>query len=42
MKLVPAYSNNQLKRVVKYAKVHFIDTGLISFLLNIDADEAFY
>jgi len=36
IKLIPAYSNNQLKRVVKSPKVHFIDTGLASYLLNID------
>jgi predicted AAA+ superfamily ATPase len=34
IKLVPAYSNNYLKRVVKSPKVHFIDSGLASFLLN--------
>lgn len=38
VKLVPAYSNNQLKRVVKSPKVHFIDTGLASYLLNIDVE----
>lgn len=38
IKLVPAYSNNQLKRVVKSPKVHFIDTGLASYLLNIDVE----
>ncbi|MBR0574659.1 MULTISPECIES: ATP-binding protein [Pasteurellaceae] len=37
IKLVPAYSNNGLKRVVKTPKVHFIDTGLVSHLLNINA-----
>jgi len=36
VKLVPAYSNNQLKRVVKKPKVHFIDSGLVSHLLNVD------
>lgn len=36
VKLTPAYSNNRLKRVVKKPKVHFIDTGLASYLLNID------
>ncbi len=40
IKLVPAYSNNQLKRVIKSPKVQFIDTGLASFLLNIDIDGA--
>lgn len=38
VKLVPAYSNNQLKRVVKSPKIHFIDTGLASYLLNIDVE----
>ncbi len=38
IKLVPAYSNNQLKRVVKSPKVHFIDTGLASFLLNVNVE----
>lgn len=38
IKLVPSYSNNQLKRVVKSPKVHFVDTGLASFLLNIDVE----
>ncbi len=37
IKLVPAYSNNGLKRLVKTPKVHFIDTGLVSHLLNINA-----
>lgn len=36
VKLVPAYSNNRLKRVVKTPKVHFIDSGLASYLLNVD------
>lgn len=34
VKLVPAYSNNMLKRVIKSPKVHFIDSGLASYLLN--------
>lgn len=34
VKLVPAYSNNILKRVIKSPKVHFIDSGLASYLLN--------
>jgi predicted AAA+ superfamily ATPase len=38
VKLVPAYSSNQLKRVVKKPKVHFIDSGLASYLLNVDAE----
>jgi len=40
IKLVPAYANNQLKRVVKSPKVHFIDSGLASYLLNVDVDGA--
>lgn len=38
IKLVPAYSNNMLKRVIKSPKVHFIDSGLASFLLNVDVE----
>ena len=38
IKLVPAYSNNRLKRVSKSPKVHFIDTGLASYLLNVDVE----
>jgi uncharacterized protein len=34
IELVPAYSNNRLKRVVKSPKVHFIDSGLASYLLS--------
>jgi predicted AAA+ superfamily ATPase len=40
VKLVPAYANNQLKRVVKSPKVQFIDTGLASMLLNVDVQGA--
>ncbi|MBN2721398.1 MAG: ATP-binding protein [Campylobacterales bacterium] len=36
IKLVPAYSNNIQKRVIKSPKVHFIDSGLACFLLNVD------
>jgi len=38
IKLVPAYSNNMIKRVIKSPKVHFIDSGLASFLLNVDVE----
>lgn len=38
VKLVPAYSNNIAKRVVKSPKVHFIDSGLASYLLNTDVE----
>ncbi len=34
IKLIPSYSNNILKQVTKSPKVHFIDSGLASFLLN--------
>ncbi len=40
VKLVPAYANNQLKRVIKSPKVQFIDTGLASMLLNVDKEGA--
>ena len=40
VKLLPSYSNNLLKRVVKSPKVHFIDSGLASYLLNIDKEGA--
>lgn len=36
--LIPAYSNNNLKKVVRTPKVHFIDTGLASHLLNVNAE----
>lgn len=38
IKLIPAYSNNRLKRVSKSPKVHFIDSGLASYLLNVDVE----
>lgn len=34
IKLVPSYSNNRIKRVIKSPKAHFIDSGLASYLLN--------
>lgn len=34
IKLVPAYSNNFIKRATKSPKVNFIDSGLASYLLN--------
>lgn len=40
VKLVPAYANNQLKRVIKSPKIQFIDTGLASMLLNVDIEAA--
>lgn len=38
IKLIPAYANNRLKRVSKSPKVHFIDSGLASYLLNVDVE----
>jgi len=38
IKLVPSYSNNMIKRVIKSPKVHFIDSGLASYLLNVDVE----
>jgi predicted AAA+ superfamily ATPase len=40
IKLVPAYANNRLKRVTKSPKVHFVDTGLASHLLNVDVESS--
>ena len=40
VKLVPAYANNRLKRATKSPKVHFIDTGLASYLLNVDVESS--
>ncbi len=40
VKLIPAYANNQLKRVIKSPKIQFIDTGLASMLLNVDIEGA--
>ena len=40
IKLVPSYSNNILKKVVKSPKVQFIDSGLASFLLNASVESS--
>ena len=40
IKLVPSYSNNILKQVTKSSKVHFIDSGLASFLLNTSVESS--
>jgi predicted AAA+ superfamily ATPase len=40
IKLVPSYSNNTLKKVTKSPKVHFIDSGLASFLLNASVESS--
>ncbi|GAB7140620.1 ATP-binding protein [Deferribacterales bacterium RsTz2092] len=38
--LLPPYSNNLTKRLIKTPKVYFLDTGLASYLANIDSPEA--
>lgn len=40
IKLVPSYSNNILKQVTKSPKVHFIDSGFASFLLNASVESS--
>ena len=35
---VPAWSGNQIKRLIKAPKLHFLDSGLLAALLGIDAD----
>ena len=37
--LVPPYSSNLTKRIVKTPKMYFLDTGLACFLANIDTPE---
>ena len=34
---VPAWSSNQIKRLIKAPKLHFLDSGLLAALLGIDA-----
>ena len=38
---VPSFSSNSSLRVIKSPKIHFLDTGLLSYLLNIDAESLF-
>jgi len=38
--LLPPYSSNLTKRIVKTPKVYFLDTGLACFLANMDTPEA--
>jgi predicted AAA+ superfamily ATPase len=38
--LLPPYSPNITKRIIKTPKVYFLDTGLASFLASIDSPEA--
>lgn len=40
IKLIPSYSNNILKQVTKSPKVHFIDSGLASYLLNTSVESS--
>ena len=41
IKIVPSYHVNASLRVVKAPKIHFIDTGLASYLLHIDKENLF-
>ena len=38
--LLPAYSSNLTKRIIKTPKVYFLDSGLACFLANIDTPQA--
>lgn len=38
IKIVPSYHVNASLRVIKSPKIHFIDTGLASYLLNVDKE----
>ncbi|MCF6243151.1 MAG: ATP-binding protein [Bacteroidales bacterium] len=35
VKQIPVYSKNSIKQVIKQRKLHFTDTGLVSYLLNV-------
>jgi len=41
IKIVPSYHVNASLRVIKSPKVHFIDTGLASYLLHVDKENLF-
>ena len=41
IKIVPSYHVNASLRVIKSPKVHFLDTGLLSYLLHIDSENLF-
>ncbi len=41
IKTVPSYHVNTSLRVIKSPKIHFIDTGLASFLLHVDEENLF-
>jgi uncharacterized protein len=36
IRLLPSYHNNWTKRIIKAPKIHFLDTGLVCSLLNIN------
>ena len=38
--LLPAYSSNLTKRIIKTPKIYFLDTGLACYLANIDTPQA--
>ena len=41
VKIVPSYHVNASLRVIKSPKIHFLDTGLLSYLLHIDSENLF-
>jgi len=41
IKIVPSYHVNSSLKVIKSPKVHFIDTGLVSYLLHVDSENLF-
>ena len=41
IKIVPSYHVNASLRVIKSPKVHFLDTGLASYLLHVDKENLF-
>ena len=41
IKIVPSYHVNASLRVIKSPKIHFIDTGLASYLLHLDKENLF-
>ena len=41
IKIVPSYHVNASLRVIKSPKVHFLDTGLLSYLLHIESENLF-
>ena len=41
IKIVPSYHVNASLRVIKSPKVHFLDTGLLCYLLHVDSENLF-